>query len=253
VFNQPNIEEIRGSPQKVLQAIDQFGQTKHFLMNVGQAKGKIVTELIAQVKPKMMLELGGYVGYSAIMFGDALRRAGGKTYLSLERNPEFGAISTMLVDLAGLRDVVRVIIGPADQSLKRLHAAGDIQHIELMFLDHWKAAYPADLKLCEQLGMVSQGTVVAADNVICPGAPEYLEYVRSSVDKKRANIREARERDGLPSYTPNQDLNELGDGKPSFALVGNPNLIYETKLVDSFEPTGNPVCVCPSALEENPA
>jgi catechol O-methyltransferase len=201
----------------------------------------------------MMLELGGYVGYSAIMFGDALRRAGGKTYLSLERNPEFGAVSTMLVDLAGLRDVVRVIIGPADQSLKRLHGAGDIQHIELMFLDHWKAAYTADLKLCEQLGMVSQGTVVAADNVIYPGAPDYLEYVRSSVEKKRANIREARERAGFPPSTPSKDISELEDGKASFSLLGNPNLIYETKLVDSFEPTGNPVCLCPSASDENPA
>ena len=33
-------------------------------MNVGDDKGKIVADLIAEQKPEVMVELGGYVGYS---------------------------------------------------------------------------------------------------------------------------------------------------------------------------------------------
>jgi catechol O-methyltransferase len=39
----------------------------------------------------------------------------------------------------------------------------------MMFLDHYKPAYTTDLKLCEELGLIHKGTVLAADNVIKPG------------------------------------------------------------------------------------
>lgn len=55
VYGKPEIEEIRGNPQKVLAAIDEFARTKKYLMNVGEDKGKIVTELISEVKPETMV------------------------------------------------------------------------------------------------------------------------------------------------------------------------------------------------------
>lgn len=55
VYGKPDLEEIRGSPGRVLQAIDEFGRTKKYLMNVGEDKGKIVTDLIAATKPETMV------------------------------------------------------------------------------------------------------------------------------------------------------------------------------------------------------
>ena len=55
VFGLPELESIRGDPAKVLQAIDKFGREKKYLMNVGEDKGKIVTDLIAEVKPQTMV------------------------------------------------------------------------------------------------------------------------------------------------------------------------------------------------------
>lgn len=55
IYGKPEIEEIRGNPQKVLAAIDEFARTKKYLMNVGEDKGKIVTELISEVKPETMV------------------------------------------------------------------------------------------------------------------------------------------------------------------------------------------------------
>jgi hypothetical protein len=55
VYSHADIGKIRGSPERVLAAIDEYGRTKKYLMNVGEDKGRIVTDLIAEVKPKTMV------------------------------------------------------------------------------------------------------------------------------------------------------------------------------------------------------
>lgn len=55
IYDLPDIESIRGSPQKVLDAIDLYGRTKKYLMNVGEDKGRIVADLIKEVKPQTMV------------------------------------------------------------------------------------------------------------------------------------------------------------------------------------------------------
>ncbi|PNS18968.1 hypothetical protein CAC42_6063 [Sphaceloma murrayae] len=241
IYNKPDLEEIRGSPERVLKCIDEYARSTKYLMNVGELKGKIVTDLIAEVKPQIMVELGGYIGYSCVLFGDAVKRAGGKRYYSLERNPEFAAVISSLVDLAGLGDVVKVIVGASDISIRRLHSQGILKHIDMIFLDHYKPAYKTDLKLCEELGIVGPGSVYAADNVITPGNPPYLEYVRASVAEKR-KIAESGEQETGPDArfkdrTAKQYAKRQGE-ETLAANKGNPNLIYESKLVNSFEPTG---------------
>lgn len=245
VYGHSSIEEIRGYPSGVLKAIDDYARTKKYLMNVGEEKGRIVTNLISEVKPQTMVELGGYIGYSALLFGDAVRKAGGKRYFSLERDPVFAAVIMSLVDLAGLSDVVKVVVGPSADSIKRLHSSGSLAHIDLMFLDHYKPAYTTDLKLCEHLQLVTPGSVLAADNVIHPGNPPYLEYVRSDVQTKRVRsekgIQNGDDAAHFPDYSKNQYQKRQGDEKLSTEVKGNPNLVYESRLVDSFEPTGEPV------------
>lgn len=132
-------------------------------MNIGKYKARTVIDLIRKEKPQTMVELGGYIGYSAVAFGAALKDSGGSRYYSLEKNPEFGAVIAMIVDLAGLSDIVKVIIGTSSNSLRRL-STKELKHIDLLFLDHYKPAYTPDLKLCEDLGIVAPGSVYAADN-----------------------------------------------------------------------------------------
>ena len=56
IYDLPDIDRIRGHPQKVLEALDLFGRKKKYLMNVGEDKGRIVTDLIAEVKPQTMVQ-----------------------------------------------------------------------------------------------------------------------------------------------------------------------------------------------------
>ncbi|KAI0841915.1 S-adenosyl-L-methionine-dependent methyltransferase [Hypoxylon sp. FL0890] len=218
IYGHPLLEVMRGNPQKVLDAIDKYGKTRKYLMNIGEYKSKTVTNLIRKEKPHIVVELGGYVGYSAIAFGKALRDAGGGRYYSLEMNPEFAAVISSLVDLAGLSDIVKVVVGPSATSIERLFKEGALDHIDLLFLDHYKPAYVSDLKLCEELGLISMGTISVADNIVKPGNPPYLEYVRSTVEEKRGRAVNHNEK------TPR----------------GNPNLVYDSQFVEGWEPSGVP-------------
>lgn len=180
-----------------------------------------------------MIELGCYVGYSAILYGVAVRRNGGSRYYSLELNAEFANIANKLVELAGLNGFVQILVGRSDVLLHQLFDTGKVKQIELLFIDHYKPAYTLDLKLCEQLGLIVPGvSVIAADNVIYPGNPPYLEYVRASVEKKRAEA----EKGPVTSYTTegfSERTSEAymgSENAPKFEILGNPNLVYESVL-----------------------
>ncbi|RDL37139.1 S-adenosyl-L-methionine-dependent methyltransferase [Venustampulla echinocandica] len=220
MYNHPSLPELRGNPTKILAAIDTFAQTVTGLINIGESKGHLVTSVIAQHKPTTILELGGYIGYSAIMFSSAMKAAGGKHYYSVEKNPLFAAVATALVDLAGLRDTVRVIVGTGAEGIQRLVDEQLLQDggspLGMMFFDHHKPSYTADLKLCERLGLVGAGTVLVADNMILPGNPPYAEWVRATVAEKKAKTEAA----------------------PATDDPGNPNLQYKSRFVKSFEPSG---------------
>ena len=164
----------------------------------------------------------------------------------MERNPEFAAVSASLVELAGLGDVVKVVVGPSGEGLRRLKEEMGVERVGLMFLDHYKPAYTEDLKLCEELGLVGVGSVLAADNVVTPGNPPYLEYVRSSMAEKRRRFEGGGGANGgvderFAERTSKQYAQREGEEKLDERVKGNPNLVYESKLVDSFEPTGEKV------------
>lgn len=55
IYGKADIAQIRGNPQRVLDAIDEYGRTKKYLMNVGEFKGKYVTDLIAAGNPQTMV------------------------------------------------------------------------------------------------------------------------------------------------------------------------------------------------------
>jgi catechol O-methyltransferase len=225
IYSRPDIRQLRGNPQKVIAAIDDYHSEFNILMNIGATKGAFVTSLIAERKPSVMIELGGYVGYSAILFGDAIRANGGKQFLSIEKNPEVAAVANQLVDLAGLRDIVRILVGASDEVLLELvRDRKEIAEIEMIFIDHWQRLYRPDLWLLEELDVLVPGTsVLVADNVIMPGAPEYLEWVKATTEQKRELVKKL----------------DVG------SLTPNPNLVYET-TVSEFDTDFGKVGLVPS-------
>lgn len=162
---------MQGNPTRILEAMDHFATQQDFLINIGSHKGRVVTEIIAKQQPKVLVELGGYLGYSAILFASEMRRQSPGNddvhVWSLEFDETFAGIASELIDLAGLQDVVTVVIGTADDSLRRLKREGKIQHIDFLFLDHVENLYEQDFKVAmDELQLLPSGSVVVADNVV---------------------------------------------------------------------------------------
>jgi catechol O-methyltransferase len=104
-------------------------------------------------------------------------------------NAEFAAIARKLIEIAGLSDIVTVVVGPADDSLRKLVKDGRLKSTDLLFLDHVEELYVTDFKVCEELGLLKEGAVIVADNVVRPGAPEYRELVRNHSGLKSEGVR----------------------------------------------------------------
>jgi len=200
VLSRPDLEDLRGNPQKVLDAIDKFAE-KVPLMTVGKYKGELILKEIEKLEPTLMIELGCYVGYLAILFGGALSRVNAtisdtgctlSKYFSFEINEEFAAIAKQFIELAGLSDCVEIIVGKAGNTLpdfeeRIMTTFKKYTAVDLVFIDHWKDMYVPDLRVLESLGLVAPGTVICADNIYYPGVPDYVEYVHGSPQSRNTH------------------------------------------------------------------
>lgn len=169
---------VAGDPQSVIDAIDSYCSQKEWAMNVGDKRGEILDAVVREQQPSVLLELGAYCGYSAVRMGRLL--SPGASLLTIEFNPEYAAITQQMLDFAGLQDRVTVILGASQDVIPQLKKKHGVDTLDMVFLDHWKDRYLPDLLLLEECGLLREGTVLLADNVIFPGAPEFLAYVRGN-------------------------------------------------------------------------
>ncbi len=55
-----------------------------------------------------------------------------------------------------------------------------MQSADFVFFDHVEHLYKQDLLYLESHSLLKKGSVVVADNVLYPGAPDYRKYVATS-------------------------------------------------------------------------
>ncbi|XP_076132255.1 catechol O-methyltransferase A [Alosa pseudoharengus] len=189
----------KGNPQSVISAIDHFCRRCEWAMNVGDEKGTILDSVVCEVSPGSTLELGTYCGYSTVRIARLL--APGTKLITLEFNPDYAKVARQVIEFAGLQEKVLLVEGPSGDIIPKIKEQFGITTFDLVFLDHWKDRYLPDTKLLEECGLLRKGSVLMADNVICPGTPDYLAYVRSSpkYDSKyfKSHLEYTKAEDGL--------------------------------------------------------
>ncbi|KAK9971012.1 hypothetical protein ABG768_026908 [Culter alburnus] len=168
----------KGDPKSVISAIDSYCRHKEWAMNVGDDKGLILDSVLTEVNPSTALELGTYCGYSSVRIARLL--SPDSKLITIEFNPAFAIIARQIIAYAGLQDKVTLVEGASGDLIPKMKEQFGIKSFDFVFLDHWKDRYVPDTKLLEDCGLLKKGTVLLADNVICPGAPEYLQYVRNN-------------------------------------------------------------------------
>ncbi|MEM3459284.1 MAG: O-methyltransferase [Candidatus Bathyarchaeia archaeon] len=158
-----------GKVEKVLSEIESKIKKGKFLPIVGPDRGRILVEIIREIKPKHVLEIGTFIGYSAILMGKEL--GSDAQLITIEIDPHAAEIAKDNIKKAEIPPKVKVLVGDALEIIPKLRGKFD-----LVFIDAEKRQYLDYLRLIED--KLHKGSVVIADNV--DHAPDYLDYVRHS-------------------------------------------------------------------------
>ncbi len=176
----------QGDVDDVIRVIDDFCYNHTFMMNVGDEKGEILDRAVRRTQPRRLLELGTYCGYSALR---TVRVMPSDAHLySIEFSPANAEIARRIWDHAGVGDRVTVVVGylgDGGSTLHRLTTEFGFTEgsVDFVFVDHDKAAYLPDIQHMLRHRWLHPGSVVVADNVKYPGAPEYREYMNEQEGK----------------------------------------------------------------------
>ena len=102
-------EARQGDLDDVIRVVDDFAYHRSFLINVGDEKGEILDAAIGRTKPRQLLELGTYCGYSALRTARVMPE--GARLVSIEFNADNAAIARRIWDHAGIGEEVTVLVG----------------------------------------------------------------------------------------------------------------------------------------------
>uniref|UniRef100_A0A0L0NY97 catechol O-methyltransferase n=1 Tax=Candidozyma auris TaxID=498019 RepID=A0A0L0NY97_CANAR len=230
-FDKERYDKLKNNPDLVIDAIEEFLEVKKTgFMTIGLPKGELIRKEMQKASPVIMIELGCYIGYSAILFGNELRKINGASskatvnpkYYSFEANEEYAKIARKLIDLAGLSDLVEIILGQAGTTLPDFEQRtnkenGKYTPVDFVFIDHQKDLYVPDLRILESLNLIYPGTVICADNIYQPGAPEYVKYVQATPQERQEH-----------------NSNNPNPSNPMYP--GRWNVIYDLKTVPVTNP-----------------
>ena len=171
-----------GDANSVLDAVDYFTENCRWMMNIGRGKRiRVLDKVVADTKPKAVLELGTYFGYSAISIARLLQ-PGSRVY-SVEFNAGNVEIAKKMIAHSGLSDQIEVVTAASDEVIPHLESMlGIVGGVDLVLLDHWKLYYLRDLKALIEHQVLHSGSVIVADNIILPGVPDYTKFIRNSPD-----------------------------------------------------------------------
>ena len=177
---------VKGDPASVIRVIDNFAHHDAMLINVGDEKGPILDAALERTQPKKVLELGTYVGYSATRIAQKLRP--GAHLYSVEFSEANAAIARKIIEHGGLSDMVTIVNGTISDGGKTIDVLENEYgftegSLDFVFIDHDKVFYLPDLKLIMKRGWLHSGSVVVADNIKFPGAPDYLAYMEEQENK----------------------------------------------------------------------
>jgi predicted O-methyltransferase YrrM len=133
-------------------------------ISVAPNEGKLLMLLAQICGARRILEIGTLGGYSTIWLARGM--ASGGNLITLEASAKHAEIARLNIALAGLAEVVEVLVGPALDTLPQL-AAEDRGPFDLIFIDANKEGYPEYFAWA--LKLARPGSLIIADNVIRDG------------------------------------------------------------------------------------
>jgi len=174
---------IAGDAASVCRTMDDFSEylwksSGVWAKSAGDAKADVVCAAVAPGHPTGggILEIGTYCGYCTIRMAAACPAA---CITTLEADSMHVVVARNLVAVAGLSNRVDVWTGHSDRTLPWLARERDrgkhcCSRFGAVLMDRWGSQYPEDLDALEEGGLVQEGTVLVADNILRTGASLYV-------------------------------------------------------------------------------
>ena len=148
----------------------------HGRMASGHLQGRLLKMLVRMIRPKNILEVGTFSGYSAICLAEGLER-GGMVY-TYEINDELEDFTRPWIEGSPVADRIRFIIGDALTEAPKLGVEFD-----MAFIDGDKRTYIDTYEMA--LNLLRPGGFILADNTLWDG--HVLKKPRPS-DRQTAGI-----------------------------------------------------------------
>ena len=132
----------------------------HGRMASGHLQGRLLKMLVQMIRPKNILEVGTFSGYSAICMAEGLEE-GGMVY-TFEINDEQEDFTRPWIEGSPVSDRIRFIIGDAVTEAPRLGVTFD-----MVFIDGDKRTYRETYEMA--LSVLRAGGFIVADNTLWDG------------------------------------------------------------------------------------
>ena len=159
--------EQMSSPENEALAFITCDTNTHVLnphMLSGQVQGRVLSMLSRMIRPKRILELGTFTGYSALCLAEGLGEDG--RLITIEHNDELEETIRRNLSLSPLNEKIELVIGDATEELSAMSRQPS-EEFDLVFIDADKRQYSAYLDLVYPL--VKVGGWILADNVLWDG------------------------------------------------------------------------------------
>jgi caffeoyl-CoA O-methyltransferase len=129
-------------------------------MMVGTLEGRLLTALVAMLRPRSVLEIGTFTGYSALSMAEALPADG--RIVTCDINEEHLAIARRHIAASPYAGMIEIRSGPALATIATLPGPFD-----LVFIDADKTSYSAYFEAT--LAKLAPDGVILVDNVLWSG------------------------------------------------------------------------------------
>ena len=129
-------------------------------MMVGTLEGRLLTALVAMLRPRSVLEIGTFTGYSALSMAEALPPDG--RIVTCDISEEHLAIARRHIAASPYAGVIEIRSGPALETIATLPGPFD-----LVFIDADKTSYSAYFEAT--LAKLAPEGVILVDNVLWSG------------------------------------------------------------------------------------
>lgn len=126
----------------------------------GHLQGQVLTMLSKMIRPKAILEIGTFTGYSAICLAKGLQENG--KLITIEIDDELESIAKKYFEKAGIQHSIEQRIGAALEIIPTLN-----QTYDLVFIDAHKPEYPAYYNAV--FDKTKSGGYIIADNTLWSG------------------------------------------------------------------------------------